>query len=108
MSRTISPHELKSLSDKKTVMLLDVRRQQDLVSDSDTLPGATWKNPELIAEWSKTLHKDQDVILYCMRGGSVSNTVLDLLLGLGVKARYIEGGIEACKAAGGMTTARQP
>jgi rhodanese-related sulfurtransferase len=40
-------------------------------------------------------------VVYCVRGGSVSNSVVDRLQAAGVKARYIEGGIEAYKAAGG-------
>lgn len=104
MSRTINPNELKPLVEKKVVTVLDVRRQSDYVADSVTVPGAQWKNPEQLAEWSKSLSKDKEVVIYCARGGSVSNSVLDQLLGQGFKARFIEGGIEAWKTAGGPTT----
>ena len=50
--------------------------------------------------------KDKEVVIYCARGGSISNSVLDHLLGQGVKTRYIEGGIEAWKAAGGATATK--
>lgn len=103
MSRTISPHDLKSLLVHQDVTLLDVRRKNDFDADAVTLPGAQWKNPEQMAEWSKSLPKDREVVVYCARGGSVSNSVLDHLLGQGLKARFIEGGIEAWKQAGGMT-----
>ena len=43
------------------------------------------------------------MVLYCVRGGSVSNTVVDALQAKGVRARFIEGGIEGWKAAGGDT-----
>ena len=86
--------------------MLDVRRQNDFSADTVTLPGAQWKNPEQMAEWSKTLPKDREVVIYCARGGSVSNSVLDHLLGQGMKARFIEGGIEAWKGAGGQTVAK--
>ncbi len=43
------------------------------------------------------------MIVYCVRGGSVSNTVLDRLLAKDVRARYVEGGILGWKAAGGET-----
>jgi rhodanese-related sulfurtransferase len=108
MSRTITPNDLKPLVEKKSVTLLDVRRQNDFAADTVIVPGAQWKNPEQMAEWSKTLPRDQEVVLYCARGGSVSNSVLDHLLGQGVKARFIEGGIEAWKAAGGAITAKSP
>ena len=42
-----------------------------------------------------------------MRGGAVSNSVVDRLQAAGVKARYIEGGIEAYKAAGGKVVAKK-
>ena len=106
MSRTINPNELKPLVEKKVVTVLDVRRHSDFAADTVTVPGAQWKNPEQLAEWSKNLPKDREVVIYCARGGSVSNSVLDQLLGQGFKARFIEGGIEAWKTAGGPTTAK--
>jgi rhodanese-related sulfurtransferase len=54
-----------------------------------------------VAEWSTDLPVDKQVVVYCVRGGSVSNNVLDHLQGKNVHARFIEGGIEAWKAAGG-------
>ncbi|MBI3391910.1 MAG: sulfurtransferase [Nitrospirae bacterium] len=106
MSRTITPNDLRSLVEKNAVTVLDVRRRNDFDADQVKLPSAQWKNPEQMAEWGKTLPKDKDIVLYCVRGGSVSNSVLDHLLRQGLTARYIEGGIEAWKAAGGATTAK--
>ena len=106
MSRTIASNDLKPLVANKAVMVLDVRRQNDFDADQVTLPGAQWKNPERLAEWSKSLPKDREVVIDCARGGSVSNSVLDQLLAQGVKARFIEGGIEAWKQAGGATVAK--
>ena len=40
-------------------------------------------------------------MIYCVRGGSVSNKVLDHLQEKNIQARFIEGGIEAWKKAGG-------
>lgn len=108
MSRTISPNDLKPLVEKRSVTVMDVRRQNDFAADTVTLPGAQWKNPEQLAEWSKSLPKDRELVIYCARGGSVSNSVLDHLLSQGYKARYIEGGIEAWKTAGGATAAKLP
>ena len=79
MSRTITPNDLKPLVEKNAVTVLDVRRHNDFAADTVALPGAHWKNPEQMAEWSKTLPKDRDVVIYCARGGSVSNSVLDVL-----------------------------
>lgn len=106
MNRTITPNDLKPLIEKKSVTVLDVRHQNDFDADKVKLPGAQWKNPEQMAEWSQSLPKDGEVVIYCARGGSVSNAVLDRLLGQGLKARFIEGGIEGWKGAGGQTIAK--
>lgn len=104
MNRTITPQDLKAFLVTQDVLLLDVRRKNDFDTEPRKLPGAQWKNPEQMTDWSKALPKDKDVVIYCVRGGSVSNSVLDHLLAQGVKARFIEGGIEAWKAAGGATS----
>lgn len=101
MSRTITPNDLKPLVEKKAVTVLDVRRSNDYDADKVKLPGAEWKNPEQLSDWSTKLPKDKEIVIYCARGGSVSNSVLDGLLSKGFKARFIEGGIEAWKATGG-------
>lgn len=101
MSRTITPNDLKPLVEKQAVTVLDVRRANDYDADKVKLPGAQWKNPEQLADWSAKLPKEKEVVIYCARGGSVSNSVLDALLAKGFKARFIEGGIEGWKAAGG-------
>ncbi len=99
MDRTITPDTLKTeLNDK---LILDVRRPSDLATSTEQLAGARWQDPELVNVWADTLQMDQDIVLYCVRGGSVSNSVVDALQAKGLKARFIEGGIEAWKAAGG-------
>ncbi|WP_324779767.1 rhodanese-like domain-containing protein [Thiobacillus sedimenti] len=99
MERTIKPNTLKTELLGK--MILDVRRAADREAAPAHLPGAQWKNPEQLAEWADRLPKDQDIVIYCARGGSVSNSVVDALQAKGLKARFIEGGIEGWKAAGG-------
>lgn len=104
MSRTIKPSEAKSLL--KQALVIDVRRKSDFDSDAQKIPGATWKDPEQVAQWSSELPKDKDIVIYCVRGGSVSNSVVDHLQGKSLKARFIEGGIEAWKKEGGPTVAK--
>lgn len=104
MNRTLSPQELRAtLANRKDVMLLDVRRKSDYDADGQKIPGAVWRNPDEIAQWSAQLPQDKELVVYCVRGGSVSNAVIDHLQGKQLKARYIEGGIEAWKAGGGQT-----
>ena len=99
MERTINPAQLKTeFADK---LILDVRRSSDRDASKEQLAGARWHDPEKISDWSGALPQDKDIIIYCVRGGSVSNGVVDALQSRGLKARFIEGGIEGWKAAGG-------
>lgn len=104
MERSIKASDLKTQLGKVT--LIDVRRKADLDADTSKLPGASWHDPEQIEAWADQLPRDREVVLYCVRGGSVSNSVLDNLRGKGVSARYIEGGIVAWKEIGGEVVAK--
>ena len=100
-SRTIQAQDV----NPDTTLVFDVRREADYAASNETIPGAMWKNPEKIDIWVNALPRTLDVIIYCVRGGGVSSSVVDRLQAEGVKARFIEGGIEAYKAAGGKVTA---
>ena len=102
MERTIKPQDLK-LAGKH---LIDVRRAADRDASTEQIPGARWHDPEQIAAWAGTLPKDREIVLYCVRGGSVSNGVVDTLRAAGLDAGFIEGGIEGWKAAGGAIGAQ--
>jgi rhodanese-related sulfurtransferase len=102
MERTIKAEQLKSeLAERH---LIDVRRKPDLDASSEALPGATWHDPEKLAEWADSLPRDKNIVLYCVRGGSVSNSVVDALQAKGLCASFIDGGIEGWKAMGGELT----
>lgn len=102
MERTIAPENV----NPDTALVFDVRREADLAASNEALPGAIWKNPEKIDAWIGAVPRTQDVVIYCVRGGGVSNSVVDRLQAAGVKARFIEGGLEAYKAAGRPTVAK--
>ena len=102
LPRTIAPAKV----NPDTALVFDVRREADYAASNEIIPGAMWKNPDKIDAWIGALPLTLDVVVYCVRGGSVSNSVVDRLQAAGVKARYIEGGIEAWKAAGGKVVAK--
>ena len=102
MERTIKPQDLQ-LAGKH---LIDVRRAADRDASTEQIPGAAWHDPEKLADWAASLPKDKEIVLYCVRGGSVSNGVVDALQAKGLNARFIEGGIEGWKAAGGVVAPR--
>jgi rhodanese-related sulfurtransferase len=109
MERTIKPEMLRSLMQaRQDVVVFDVRRKADYDADAGKIAGAMWLDPEKVVQWSTALPHNKEIVIYCLRGGSVSNAVVDVLQGKGFKARYIEGGIEAWKGAGGETVAKQP
>jgi rhodanese-related sulfurtransferase len=99
MERSISPDALKT--QLTAVHVIDVRRKADRDASPDILPGATWRDPEQLAQWAGELPTGRPIVLYCVRGGSVSNSVVDALQARGLNARFIEGGIEGWKAVGG-------
>lgn len=102
LARTIKPAQL----DPDTTLVFDVRREADYAASNETIPGAMWKNPDKIDAWIGAVPRTLDVVIYCVRGGSVSNSVVDRLQAAGVKARFIEGGLEAYKAAGGKVISK--
>ncbi|HLD13897.1 MAG TPA: rhodanese-like domain-containing protein [Burkholderiales bacterium] len=107
MERTIKPDALQTLMQtRKGVVVFDVRRKADYDADNQKVSGAMWLDPEKVGQWCTALPHDKQIVVYCARGGSVSNTVLDVLLGKSFKTRYIEGGIEAWKVAGGATATK--
>ncbi len=104
MERLIKPEDLKAAP--AGGLILDVRREADYAASGEALAGSTWKNPEAVDQWLAEVPKDRDVVIYCVRGGAVSNALVDKLQGAGVSARFIEGGIEGWKAAGGEVVAK--
>jgi rhodanese-related sulfurtransferase len=80
MERTIRAEYLKEqLATRNDLILIDVRRKADYDADQEKLPGAEWRDPDKVDEWSTALPKDKQVMIYCVRGGSVSNRVIDHL-----------------------------
>jgi rhodanese-related sulfurtransferase len=101
MNPTLSPDELKKLLASKSVTLLDVRRKADYAAEPNLIPGAAWRDPEQVESWSRELPKDRPVVVYCVKGGAVSQSITATLTGKQVNARFVEGGLKAWKEAGG-------
>jgi rhodanese-related sulfurtransferase len=96
---TINVSELKELLKKgQAISIIDVRREMDYESDKQMIPGAVWRDPEKTGEWCKDLPKDKDIVIYCVRGGSVSKSVAEQMTRFQLPVRYIEGGIAAWNA----------
>jgi len=97
MNRRISAEQFISIADK--VVTLDVRRKEDYDNSDQLVSDAEWKDPALIDEWVESVPHNKDVVIYCVRGGGVSNSVVDRLIAEGRHAGFIEGGIVALESA---------
>ncbi|MBA3008942.1 MAG: HDIG domain-containing protein [Proteobacteria bacterium] len=92
MTPSITINEFKK-SLRKNACLLDVRRKTDVQTSGVKIPGAVWQDPETIDTWITQLSADQPILVYCVRGGSVSQSVTDRLCQKGLNASFLEGGI---------------
>ena len=94
MSTPITPLELRDkLSGKAQVCVLDVRRKADFDKSPATIDGATWHDPEKVEEWKKTLPKDQELVVYCVKGGAVSQSIADSLQESCPGVKFLQGGL---------------
>jgi pyruvate,water dikinase len=101
MDKSLTTNELTALlASGQGLTLLDVRRQEDFDKTPQTIANAQWKNPAEIDQWLPTIAAETEVVIYCVRGGSVSQTVQQRLTDNGIKTRYVEGGLEALKKIG--------
>ena len=96
MANSINIEELNELlKNKSAVTLLDVRRKSDYEASPQKIKGAVWNNPETIDTWSEYLPGDTLTVAYCVKGGSVSQSIADKLQQKGLKTVFLEGGINA-------------
>ncbi|MSQ54949.1 MAG: sulfurtransferase [Betaproteobacteria bacterium] len=82
-------------------LVIDVRKQERFREAADLVRGALRRDPLRIAEWSKTLPRANEVVVYCVHGHEVSQGAAKALAAAGIPARYLDGGIEHWREAGG-------
>ena len=85
-------NKLESIGDKVT--LLDVRRKTDYEATPQKIGGSVWRDPEKIDEWVKQLPVGNRTVVYCVKGGSVSQSVAERLRREGIDALFLEGGLK--------------
>jgi rhodanese-related sulfurtransferase len=102
MDAGISAADLRqSLRSSAPPLVIDVRRNERFLGATDLIRGALRRDPARIAEWSKTLPRAANVVVYCVHGHEVSQ---DAAKALG--AKYLEGGIEHWREKGGELAAK--
>ena len=85
-----------SLASGQPPLVIDVRKGPTFLGAPDLIRGALRRDPLRVADWGKSLPRDADVVVYCVHGHEVSQNAAKA-----IGARYLEGGIEAWRAAGG-------
>ncbi len=109
LTSAISPNQLQALLGRAaSPLLIDVRRQAAFDADTQLIAGATWRDPFNVADWAKFLPRHRETIVYCVHGHEISKNAAAALQGQGIRARYLEGGIEAWQGAGGALCRKMP
>jgi superoxide dismutase, Fe-Mn family len=83
--------------------VLDVCLSVDLPKRTDMLPGAIFRAPEAIGNWSDDLPRDRPIVVCCIYGFQVSGDTTVELRRRGNDARSLIGGVAAWHAIGGAT-----
>jgi thiosulfate sulfurtransferase len=107
--RVISHSDMRNILERPTsVTILDARRNSDYDKDTLTMPSARRVDPDKIEQWSSSLPKDKEILLFCAHGRSISDASVNYLNKNGFKARLIAGGFDSWKDAGGATVSKTP
>lgn len=85
---------------KPETQIIDVRRAQFFAEGKDMLPGALWRDPSQVGDWSKDLNQSHPVLIYCVHGLDIGRSTALSLRARGFDARFLAGGIEAWREAG--------
>jgi Fe-Mn family superoxide dismutase len=85
-----------SLASARPPLVIDVRRNERFLEAPDLIRGALRRDPATVEQWRSALPVDREVVVYCVFGHEVSQGVA-----AAIGARYLEGGIEGWRAAGG-------
>lgn len=104
---SVSPQHLLALRTKAAApLVIDVRREAVFQSAPDLITNAVRHDPATVAEWGATLPATQHIVVYCVHGHEVSQNAAKALRERGLPAQFLEGGLEAWRAAGGDITAK--
>jgi rhodanese-related sulfurtransferase len=107
MDASVSTAELRqSLQSDQPPLVIDVRKAPAFRAAGEMIAGALRRAPEDAPHWAQTLPRAAGVVVYCVHGHEVSQGACSALNAAGLGARYLEGGIEAWRTAGGELAAK--
>jgi rhodanese-related sulfurtransferase len=101
LDAAVKPLELQQrLASFPPPTLVDVRRSEAFLDDPSVIPGALRRLSDAVDTWAATLEPWRPVVVYCVRGHEVGQGAAAALRSRGLDAQYLEGGLEAWRAAG--------
>jgi rhodanese-related sulfurtransferase len=107
MGASIASDELQAeIGGPRPPLVIDVRRPPAFLESGYMIAGALRRDHQRAAEWAKSLPAAQSVVVYCVHGHEVSQNACKALTAAGIAARYLEGGVEHWREAGGALAAK--
>ena len=100
-NNNVSLDELETMLKSDNITMIDVRLKEDFALDPILIPGAEYKDPENISQWSQSVPYGKKVVLYCVKGAWVSHKAATYLRKQGYDVSTLEGGIRDWKVANG-------
>lgn len=85
--------------------VIDVRRSRAIEASGRIIAAARWREHTSAHAWAAELHRDDDVVVYCVHGHNVSQGVAAMLRSQGYRARALRDGLDGYTQAGGVTSA---
>jgi rhodanese-related sulfurtransferase len=91
----ITAADLRSaIAGREPPIVIDVRRRPAFSASTEMIAGALRRDPEELGAWSRALPAASSVVVYCVHGHEVSQNAAAALGQAGIKASYLEGGLE--------------
>ncbi len=107
-SLSIVPEELfRLVGGARAPVIVDVRRRPAFDADDRVLPAAIWRDHLAVDAWIGALPAGVPVVVYCAHGHQVWQSAASRLRLAGLDARYLAGGIEGWRAAGGTLVGKR-
>jgi len=85
---------------QQAALCIDVRRAGVYEVATTTIPKARWRDPAAIDTWAGELPTKEDVVVYCVYGHEVGRSTALRLRAAGIKARFLQGGMDGWVASG--------
>lgn len=89
------------LTQARSPVLIDVRRQGARQADGMTVENAIWRDPALWLDWKdEVAAMSGQLVFFCVHGHEVSQGLTAALCAMGKDAKYLEGGFSEWHKAG--------